>query len=270
VSQVGYSTCRYAYSKYPANLAVAHIKLEKRLLQLRNKNNLVLYVDGDPPAEKSGTHLQREENRRHHRQQAHQQLSSLQKRLHNNERIRKHHLNKLNKHFRNAFKWELGDRKSFVQYLIDNGYQAVLCNTETDIQIAIDCQPDDIVVSGDSDFLFYKSVTALWRPVGKVPFQKYLVYEKDAVCEALGLTPEGLVVLAVVSRNDYNRNIPYLGFATNRKLIEKLELQKKKGGGKKPKNIDLGNFGVVLPLRSVHSHFLFSLLFLHSLSLSCR
>ncbi|KAF9979490.1 hypothetical protein BGZ79_006554, partial [Entomortierella chlamydospora] len=88
--------------------------------------------------------------------------------------------------------WERGDRGSFVQHLIGNGCSAVLYNTEADVQISADCLPDNTIVSGDSDFLFYKSVAALWRPIGK-----------HAVCEVLGLRNEGLVALAVVSRNDY-------------------------------------------------------------------
>ncbi|KAF9157331.1 hypothetical protein DFQ26_008840, partial [Actinomortierella ambigua] len=152
VSQLFHSTCRYAYGRLHSDVTFAHKQLEKQLLRLGDKSNLVLYVDGHPPLEKSTTHVKREASRQHQRLQTQQQLTYLQDRLTNNQRVRKHHLRTLNKHLRGAFKWELGDRTSFVQYLIDNGYNAVLCDTETDTQLARDCRPDDVVVSGDSDF----------------------------------------------------------------------------------------------------------------------
>ncbi|KAF8909516.1 hypothetical protein BGZ58_005976, partial [Dissophora ornata] len=104
----------------------------------------------------------------------------------------------------------------------NKGYEIILCATEADVKIAADCKKEDVVVTGDSDLLIYKSVPAVWRPMGRGKSRRYWLYDKAAVLDTLGLTATQLVALAVISGNDYNRNIPYLGIETNRKIIKRL------------------------------------------------
>ncbi|KAG0073939.1 hypothetical protein BGZ93_004656, partial [Podila epicladia] len=115
------------------------------------------------------------------------------------------------------------DRQAFVDYMAKKGYDIILCDTEADIKIAADCEEEDVVVTGDSDLLIYKSVPAVWRPMGGGKSRRYWLYNKAAVLDALDVTSTQLVALAVISGNDYTRNIPTLGIETNRKLIKKLE-----------------------------------------------
>ncbi|KAF9916185.1 hypothetical protein FBU30_001514, partial [Linnemannia zychae] len=107
----------------------------------------------------------------------------------------------------------------FVNYMLAHGWDVVLCETEADVEIAKDAVKGDIVISVDSDFLGYKNISTLWRPVSR---DKVLVYDISVVVKTLGYTQEQFAALVVVSRNDYERNIQSLGPATNYGIIKKL------------------------------------------------
>ncbi|KAF8919707.1 hypothetical protein BGZ58_004589, partial [Dissophora ornata] len=218
-----FSTIRYAYSNTNSDTNNAHRQLEHQLIKLGKKEELVLYVDGHPAAEKANTHHQREQVRHNACDRAHRALVSLQDRLQTNKRIRKHHIKTANKELRSAFSWTIEDRRAFVDYMANKGYEIFLCATEADVKIAADCKEEDIVVTGDSDLLIYKSVPAVWRPMGRGKSRRYWQYDKAAVLDALDVTSTQLVALAVISGNDYADNIRTLGIETNRKLIKKLE-----------------------------------------------
>ncbi|KAG0319327.1 hypothetical protein BGZ99_005147 [Dissophora globulifera] len=147
--------------------------------------------------------------------------NQVQRRLDNNQRLRKTHLNKPQKLLKKAFHWNLEDREGFYQHMINRGWTIKLCPTEADIAIAADCQPEDIVVSIDSDLIIYRTVRTLWRPVGYKQ-QTFRVYDKDSILDALNLTDAQLLTLGIVSRNDYGNNVPSLGIATNCKLVKDL------------------------------------------------
>ncbi|KAG0062154.1 hypothetical protein BGZ92_006266, partial [Podila epicladia] len=218
-----FSTIRYAYSNTHSDPNNAHRLLEHCLKKLGEKDRLVLYVDGYPAAEKAKTHDQREKGRHKARDRAHKALVVLEDRLQTNKRIRKHHIKNAAKEIRSAFSWTMEDRQAFVDYMANKGFQIILCATEADIKIAADCEKEDVVVSGDSDLLIYKSVSMVCRPMGRHKSQWYWLYDKAAVLDALDVTSTQLVALAVISGNDYTGNIPTLGIETNRKLIKKLE-----------------------------------------------
>ncbi|KAG0288304.1 hypothetical protein BGZ98_004301 [Dissophora globulifera] len=105
--------------------------------------------------------------------------------------------------------------------MINRGWTIKLCSTEADIAIAAECQPEDIVVSIDSDLFIYRTVRTLWRPVGYKQ-QTFLVFDKDSILDALNLTDSQLLTLGIVSRNDYGNNVPSLGITTNCKLVKDL------------------------------------------------
>ena len=92
--------------------------------------------------------------------------------------------------------------------------------TEADLAIAIDANPGDIIISCSSDMLAYESIVTLWRRVSK---GMILVYSIPDLLSALGITCAQLTALAVVSRNDYNKNIWSLGPATNFSTIKSVD-----------------------------------------------
>ncbi|KAF9950813.1 hypothetical protein BGZ72_007591 [Mortierella alpina] len=88
--------------------------------------------------------------------------------------------------------------------MIEHGRVVVNCTTEADLAIAQACLPTDIVLSRDSDMLYYASIRTIWRPISK---GRVLVYDIKEVMATLGLNQAQFTVLGMVSRNDYNRNI---------------------------------------------------------------
>jgi hypothetical protein len=213
---------RYYYSN-PTDLHAAHSKLEQWLLKIGDKDSLRFYIDGLPAAEKDQTHANRHQSRQKALIKAAAAVSNLESRLAEKKRIRKLHIAGANKHLRQAFHWSLEDRMSFVEYMANKGYDIVLCPTESDVLIATECQPDDAVISCDSDMLFYKTVPVVWRPVGSYKSRRFVPFEKNAVLEALGLSSSmQLTTLAIVSGNDYVSNIPHLAIASNRKIINTI------------------------------------------------
>ncbi|KAG0222401.1 hypothetical protein BGW42_006658, partial [Actinomortierella wolfii] len=93
---------------------------------------------------------------------------------------------------------------------------------EADVAIARDCTPCDLVVTIDSDFLVYSNVYTVYRSFSRGGRRRYLIYTKSSVLNALDLSANQLLVLGIVSRNDYGKNIPRLGITTNRKLIKSI------------------------------------------------
>jgi 5'-3' exonuclease len=77
----------------------------------------------------------------------------------------------------------------------------------------------DVVISADSDMLAYASTSTLWRPMSR---DQFLVYKLSDVLRELGLSRAQLTALAIVSSNDYNKNIYSLGPATNYSIIKTL------------------------------------------------
>ncbi|KAG0312235.1 hypothetical protein BGZ99_009645 [Dissophora globulifera] len=206
-----FTTIRYTCSNTHSKTNNAYRRLEHQLIKLSKKDQLVLYVDGHPAAEKAITQRQREQNRHKARDRARKALATLKDHLQNNKRIRKHHITTASKELRSAINWTVDDR-----------LRDILCATETDVKIVVDCKEEDVVVTSDSDLLIYKSVPAVWRPRGGAKSRWYSLYDKAAVLDALDVASTRLVALAILSGNDYTGNIPSLGIETNRKLIKKL------------------------------------------------
>jgi hypothetical protein len=110
----------------------------------------------------------------------------------------------------------------FCEHMVGAGWNITLCPTEADVSIAADCLPHDIVISKDSDLLVFGRVQKLWRPVGSWRHTTFLIYDKGDMLAALNLMDEQLTALAIVSKNDYNKNIPSLGINTNHKIVKLL------------------------------------------------
>ncbi|KAF9944339.1 hypothetical protein BGZ70_004774, partial [Mortierella alpina] len=154
---------------------------------------MVLYIDGQPAQEKAPTIADRADRRQKALESTTVKLRELEVRINDGLRVRKHH-------FRDV----------------------ISCTTEADVAIAQACKPTDIVLSRDSDMLYYASIRTIWRPISK---GRVLVYDVQEVMATLGLNQAQFTVLGMVSRNDYNRNIPSLGSATNYTIVKELKEQ---------------------------------------------
>lgn len=100
--------------------------------------------------------------------------------------------------------------------LSDHGILWIAAEFEADLYIAH--QRNSIVVSRDSDFMFHRNVNC---------FAKYLpgresvvVFRTADIARTLGIPPEFLPVLAVLSGTDYNGNIANVGIVAALKFLK--------------------------------------------------
>ncbi|KAF8921780.1 hypothetical protein BGZ58_003858, partial [Dissophora ornata] len=212
-----YVTVRHAYSS--CSIDDAHCIVEREILKLGTQADLVLYVDGLHSEEKGPTQVHREDLRRKALERAEKHLCELEGRVDRKLRVRRHHFNNINKNLRSAFYWSMDARQAFAKYMREKEWNVVECLTEADLTIGLECKPGDIVVSRDSDMLMYMCVETIWRPISR---DRFLVYDVASVLATLRFSRVQFTVLGIVSKNDYNHNIPSLGSATNYKIIKDL------------------------------------------------
>ncbi|TPX51440.1 hypothetical protein SeMB42_g01923 [Synchytrium endobioticum] len=81
----------------------------------------------------------------------------------------------------------------------------------------------DIVVSGDSDVFCYRNVKTMVRPIRHRGQYGFNVLDKSLALRKMRLNADDLVVLAVVSGNDYESNIPGKAIVTNVKIFQKIK-----------------------------------------------
>ncbi|KAF9316077.1 hypothetical protein BGZ91_005633 [Linnemannia elongata] len=213
-----YQVIRNSYSKNPPD--VAHRMLEKEVRRYGSSLDMSLYIDGYQAVEKSHTAAERERVRDRALERTTTALDILDSHLDNGLRISKRHFVDVRSSLASSFYWSRESRLGFAQYMQNAGWTVKLADTEADLAIAIDAQPDDIVISRDSDMMAYTSIRTLWRPISR---GLILVYNVPDLLKALGVSRSQLTALAAVSRNDYNKNIHSLGPATNFSIIKSID-----------------------------------------------
>ncbi|CEP13095.1 hypothetical protein [Parasitella parasitica] len=90
------------------------------------------------------------------------------------------------------------------QVAISQGWKVFTAIGEAEVEIGI---RGGIVMSNDSDMLFYPKVKMLIRPYNPGEFQ---VYRKSVILKKLGLTSEAFTTLGIIPTNDYDEfQYPY-------------------------------------------------------------
>ncbi|KAK3809804.1 MAG: hypothetical protein JOS17DRAFT_780289 [Linnemannia elongata] len=209
---------RNAYANLPQE--AAHRVLEKEIERFGTKDNLRLYIDGPQAKEKQNTAEARETTRERALERVEVCLNTFESRLNENMRIRKRHHTDIKAGLASSFYWSHTSRTLFAEYLTTRGWTVLICTTEADLSIAQSIQANDVVITKDSDMLAYGSVVTIWRPVSN---NVILEYKMPDLLRTLSFTRAQLTALAVVSRNDYHRNIYSLGPASNFGIIKKIE-----------------------------------------------
>ncbi|KAK3812333.1 MAG: hypothetical protein J3R72DRAFT_462984, partial [Linnemannia gamsii] len=210
------------YTKHSDDTTRAHSILLEHLKKYGDPSHMVFYVDGAPAFEKKETHRERKEKQAKALKNAEVAIETLSNRVMHGKPPTKQIFSNVENSLRGGFRWTLHDREDLVEFLQGRQLDARLCPTEADVAIAADCQPQDIALTQDSDFFAYDSVKTIWRPVGKWDEVKVLEYSRAAVLAQIGLSTTKLTALACVSSNDYNKNIPTMGIATNYRIIKDL------------------------------------------------
>ena len=213
-----YSTISRAYSSHPVSVA-NHI-LERALLKFATTENAIVYLDGSPCHEKALTHASREKKRQDALDEVVMAINNFSASIEEKRKVRKQLFYKINKGLRKAFSWTASEKASFAAHLRGRGWRVVQSTTEADLEIALSYVPGDVVVSTDSDLLIYANILTVWRPISK---DRFLVYQTPDILKSLAMTRSQFVAFGVVSANDYDRNVPSLGVATNYDLIKATE-----------------------------------------------
>ncbi|KAG0310285.1 Elongation of fatty acids protein 2, partial [Dissophora globulifera] len=212
--------CRIRYTYTTHSSTIAHTILESSILSFGITKDSILYVDGPSPIEKQATTAAREQRRTIALQHAETSIADLERRVQDQCKARKRQFRALDKHIRAAFYWPLDVREDFARYMRTRGWSVIVCSSEADIAIAEACQPNDVVVSSDSDMLAYDTIKTIWRPISR---GRFLVYDVERVLQCLDLTRAHFTVLCIVSKNDYTSNLTSLGVHTNLKIVKDLE-----------------------------------------------
>ena len=191
--------------------------IDKKLVKLNlSQQSTTLHFDGLPSAEKQNEHKARNDKRLKNledlekdttkfRNGAKGGYSILLRRAKNNTTIPQRVLYQIQQEF------------------ITLGWNVCTCAYESDVCIASKCSPQDHVISGDSDLLIYRSVNFLVIPTGK---QKQLeLYKKSDVTNTLSISSYQLMLLGILTRNDYNNPIPGMGIRKNLDHIRATSFQ---------------------------------------------
>ncbi|TPX45493.1 hypothetical protein SeMB42_g03975, partial [Synchytrium endobioticum] len=94
---------------------------------------------------------------------------------------------------------------------------------EADVYICRVATDLDIAVSGDSDVFCYRNVKTMVKPTRHRWQYVFNVLDKSLALRKMRLNADDLVVLAVVSGNDYESNLPGKAIVTNVKISQKIK-----------------------------------------------
>ena len=213
-----YSVIKDAYTHN--TVEKAHELLEQYAMRFGTKDLLIVYIDGTQALEKAETAKVRQSIRDKAVAKCEKSLSELEHRINSNKKPRKRHFTDAKTSLAATFYWTLSMRRAFIQYMQQAGWKMRICETEADVAIARDCEPGDIVVSADSDMMAYRTVSTLWRPISK---SLILVYKLEDVRRTLKFSEAQLTALAIVSGNDYGKNIYSLGAGSNYSVIKAIK-----------------------------------------------
>ena len=156
-----FTTIRRAYSCNDD--AKAHLIVEAAISNHAVPFNSVLYLDGQPCEEKKATNVRRQEVRDKAVKQVEIDIPRLEDRVSTKQKMRKQVYFSAKKNIEKAFTWSPASKLGLFIFLRLRGWVVTLCDTEADLTIACQSRPGDIIISRDSDLLFYKNVESLWR-----------------------------------------------------------------------------------------------------------
>ncbi|GJJ71545.1 hypothetical protein EMPS_04256 [Entomortierella parvispora] len=214
-----YPLIRRTFLKHDPVMANSIFEMKLRSLKFPPATTL-LYMDGPSPEEKRATRALREARCSTSLTKADSLLHEMEDMFRQKKKLKKQQFRKLNKGLNAAFYLSADLRESLAQFLIAKGWSVIQCPSEADIQIALNCRTEDIVVSGDSDSLVHlSSITTIWRPLAR---GGYLEYDVPKLLIHLQLTRAGLTALGVVCRNDYSCNLKQMGIVTNYEVLQSL------------------------------------------------
>ncbi|CAO3572538.1 unnamed protein product [Mortierella alpina] len=151
-------------------------------------------------------------------QQQHQQLQP--------PRLRKFSIAAIEKKAKSIVHVPRAALTTICQLLTNLGWNIHNCAFESDLCIAQSCQTAllDWALSNDSDLFVYPSVQNLVRPVWGQR-NKFQLFVKQTVLRHLQLDNLQMLLIGIVTHNDYNEQFDNYGIGTNMEIAKQLGLQ---------------------------------------------
>lgn len=196
--------------------------LGREIHELFGTSNIIIHIDGRQCEEKKKARDQREATRNKEYASLDQILSTMQTFSNRGTWTPQKVMRKINAGLKKVYQLSIDDKVEIGAGLSEAGFGICRCSTEADVCIGHTLnigQQDIIAISGDSDLLIYDSISTVIRPIPKMR-RVFAIYEKQDVLQTLGLaTSKHLLLLGIVSNNDYNANAPGLGPVKNLQLL---------------------------------------------------
>jgi hypothetical protein len=180
---------------------------------------MTLYLDGSQPVEKASTAQVREAARMKALDHLSTSLETFETRMEADLRIRKQHFISIRKNLGSAFYWSLASRQHFAEYMER-------------------CRLDCYTLQYGGGYFYcpgcparrhcnllrqrYDSLHICPNTLRPVSHDLLLVYSMSDVLKTIEFTRNQFTALAIVSRNDYQRNIYSLGPASNYSIIKAI------------------------------------------------
>ncbi|KAG9072301.1 hypothetical protein KI688_000070 [Linnemannia hyalina] len=197
--------------------AVGHV-LDDILSKEFDKELTIIHVDGSPSEQKRGEHRQRNATLK-------RALDKLQTKVSGSTRSTK----QLFKTCKNNYRLPRGSlEQDILPVLREKGWWIHLCPYQADTCLSRVCQdapdPDSVmIVTSDSDLIVYEGIRHIMMPVGKT--RELQLFDKTKLLDRLDLPSEQhLLLVCIVTSNDYVKNLPYFGLHKNCDIIRDFDL----------------------------------------------
>ncbi|TPX49581.1 hypothetical protein SeLEV6574_g01380 [Synchytrium endobioticum] len=183
----------------------------------------VFVIDGDPTSAKSETSMKRHREWGKVVDELDKVAASMKQAADDGKkRMPKSFYEMLDRLTRRAFLVN-DDVKTGLAAALEAEFKVEKAPGEADVYIGRVATDLDIVVSGDSEVFCYRNVKTMVRPTRHRGQSVFNVLDKSLALRKMRLHADDLVVLAVVSGNDYASNIPGKAIVTNVKVFQKIK-----------------------------------------------
>ncbi|KAG0341695.1 hypothetical protein BG004_005941 [Podila humilis] len=125
------------------------------IIRSGNPLNMHLYIDGGQAVEKENTTEARDQTRRKALERTEKSIDIFEERLNDNLRAGKGHFTDIKAELKSSVHWSLRSRQEFANHMRHRGWPIDICETEADLAMARDAQPDYVIILKDSDMMAY-------------------------------------------------------------------------------------------------------------------
>lgn len=184
---------------YQQAMASASNKLLRFIQAIVPKDRSILYLDGNPTLERDLAHQVRLTSHLNRQQSFEQKLLEFE------AHPSYSHLAKLKRNAGELFSFTEDMKQILFQTAIQKGWTIFISRGEAEVEIG---KLGGIVLTEDSDMLFYPNISTVIRLTGQRQFQ---VYYKSSVLAKLQLSSNAFTALGIIAPNDYESGYPECG-----------------------------------------------------------